>query len=861
MGFRDRRSFSNLHNDPEDELSSPNNNKIHNGRSPSSRHKKDPHLNPLQTVNSSTTVSYKMSHNSPKSSSKLNYSGIPASQHTNRSNDIAVSPSFNSAISSSINSRINPIPPSPSRGRHPTTRRSQKLTASSNNNNQHIKSSSWRSSSSSKGSHTSTHTASKYSSGSVISSPSKSSSASILSEDNHPNHGLTYSNTSSNSNNSNADSDSNSNSNILSNPHKSPKNDNQFTQQRTDLNLNNLNNQNQSHTPNKNVSQSPSHHSNHSNHNGHSSSSSSLSSNNDNQNFLFTNESPSKTTPTSPKPKIPSESLSSPTQSRLRDTQSLQQMQTTPNRSSSSDTSTNNPTNVSTIANTPNITKKYDQEKSNQYITPNTSTPQKNQTGTQDPPINNNNKSPREKSKSPREKSKSSPKNKKSPISIKANSKSILFQNSTSDKEEQFEYAPKCSSYLSQLSNMNSNKSPKIKNKEKKRFSNKTNAVREAIQKPLSYMCGAALFLVDGVGDAMESCVVKGTDTLANQNCGPDMTKQANFCQSNIHQYQNSNQLNTSQHQHHTDKNQKRHNDSSAASIRSALTIDTMDQEDLEDEMYRLERMTSWNTMATASTYASDDAEDRYDSINMLNVSNKTNENNFDANKLIGNDDDNTNNNSKAINLSAHGDGDLNNDTADTTMTSNREDVEKSNANLAEGNNEKESTAPTQVTPKSSLKSKSRFDGNAKVKNSPKVQFEYPPISALRECPRLTEEECKQLFFTEEELDTYDRDRREIISDDVEMVAVVEKNVAEKINGRKNEGTTTKSNQKKEINSKKRSGFNHSTKDNSKGNSGNSSVVDTEENESQSSTNTSRHDSSSKLKGVQIYLRQRSQKK
>lgn len=52
------------------------------------------------------------------------------------------------------------------------------------------------------------------------------------------------------------------------------------------------------------------------------------------------------------------------------------------------------------------------------------------------------------------------------------------------------------------------------------------------------------------------------------------------------------------------------------------------------------------------------------------------------------------------------------------------------------------------------------------------VNFEYPPISSMKECPRLTDEEKKKLFFTEEELDLYEEDRKQILCDDIEVIAV-----------------------------------------------------------------------------------------
>ena len=62
--------------------------------------------------------------------------------------------------------------------------------------------------------------------------------------------------------------------------------------------------------------------------------------------------------------------------------------------------------------------------------------------------------------------------------------------------------------------------------------------------------------------------------------------------------------------------------------------------------------------------------------------------------------------------------------------------------------------------------------GKTRRKRKKVVNFEYPPISSMKEVPRVTTEEMKVLFFTEDELDEYERDRRHNISDDVEVVAV-----------------------------------------------------------------------------------------
>jgi hypothetical protein len=53
------------------------------------------------------------------------------------------------------------------------------------------------------------------------------------------------------------------------------------------------------------------------------------------------------------------------------------------------------------------------------------------------------------------------------------------------------------------------------------------------------------------------------------------------------------------------------------------------------------------------------------------------------------------------------------------------------------------------------------------------VRFDYPPISSLRECPRHDINDLPDLFFTEEELDEIEADRSAAIcADDIEIVAV-----------------------------------------------------------------------------------------
>lgn len=53
------------------------------------------------------------------------------------------------------------------------------------------------------------------------------------------------------------------------------------------------------------------------------------------------------------------------------------------------------------------------------------------------------------------------------------------------------------------------------------------------------------------------------------------------------------------------------------------------------------------------------------------------------------------------------------------------------------------------------------------------VKFAYPPISSLKQCPRIDPDDLDILFFSSEELNTYEHDRRSTgAADDVEIVAV-----------------------------------------------------------------------------------------
>lgn len=68
----------------------------------------------------------------------------------------------------------------------------------------------------------------------------------------------------------------------------------------------------------------------------------------------------------------------------------------------------------------------------------------------------------------------------------------------------------------------------------------------------------------------------------------------------------------------------------------------------------------------------------------------------------------------------------------------------------------------------------------AREKRTPRreklVKFDYPPIKSLRQCPRPDPEDLPNLFFTEHELDQIEDDRYSTMStDDIEIVAVSSK--------------------------------------------------------------------------------------
>mmetsp|Transcript_21370 Transcript_21370/g.30226 ORF Transcript_21370/g.30226 Transcript_21370/m.30226 type:complete len:747 (+) Transcript_21370:25-2265(+) len=77
------------------------------------------------------------------------------------------------------------------------------------------------------------------------------------------------------------------------------------------------------------------------------------------------------------------------------------------------------------------------------------------------------------------------------------------------------------------------------------------------------------------------------------------------------------------------------------------------------------------------------------------------------------------------------------------------------------------------LTPCSKKSGKKNFTKSSSSTRQKVVKFDYPPVSSLRACPRHDEDDLPNLFFTEEELEQIEEDRYNTqIADDVEIIAV-----------------------------------------------------------------------------------------
>jgi hypothetical protein len=60
------------------------------------------------------------------------------------------------------------------------------------------------------------------------------------------------------------------------------------------------------------------------------------------------------------------------------------------------------------------------------------------------------------------------------------------------------------------------------------------------------------------------------------------------------------------------------------------------------------------------------------------------------------------------------------------------------------------------------------------------VKFDYPPVSSMRECPRVDEDDLSKVFFAEGELEQFENDRISTnVADDIEIVAVASSSSSE----------------------------------------------------------------------------------
>ena len=193
--------------------------------------------------------------------------------------------------------------------------------------------------------------------------------------------------------------------------------------------------------------------------------------------------------------------------------------------------------------------------------------------------------------------------------------------------------------------------------------------------------------------------------------------------------------------------------ESSHVSYHTFETKDTKQEERLE-EMHHLERMTSWNTLGTISqsTHADDASiDDNINAMGMLGLDNKKGRSTAGGNGE-GALEEYIASSSPPKQPIVDDDG---NEISSEMITSLKARREQRAAAAA-------SAAGTSQRTKKTSSSRRRV-----------VQFDYPPISSLRECPRHDPADQGKLFFSEEELDELEEDRIACkMVDDVEVVAV-----------------------------------------------------------------------------------------
>ena len=183
------------------------------------------------------------------------------------------------------------------------------------------------------------------------------------------------------------------------------------------------------------------------------------------------------------------------------------------------------------------------------------------------------------------------------------------------------------------------------------------------------------------------------------------------------------------------------------SSMVSQHTFDTK-EERLEEEMQHLERMTSWNTLGTLNTFGT----------NNTRADDAATDDNINALGMLGLDDSQD----RPV-----GDKGNNNIGAPKAPIVDDDGNEISSEMLMDLKARRERMAVATTGTDDSQ----RMEKTATRRRV--VQFDYPPISSLRECPRHDPEDQNKLFFSEEELDELEEDRMACkMADDVEVVAV-----------------------------------------------------------------------------------------
>ena len=184
--------------------------------------------------------------------------------------------------------------------------------------------------------------------------------------------------------------------------------------------------------------------------------------------------------------------------------------------------------------------------------------------------------------------------------------------------------------------------------------------------------------------------------------------------------------------------------ESSNVSHHTFETKDTKQDERLE-EMHHLERMTSWNTLGTIShSTNADDAsiEDNINALGMLGLEGRS-----------------------------AGGGDEGALEEFISSTSPKQPIVDDDGN--EISSEMISSLKARREQRAAAAAASQTTKKKSSSRRRVVQFDYPPISSLRECPRHDPADQGKLFFSEEELDELEEDRIACkMVDDVEVVAV-----------------------------------------------------------------------------------------